>query len=341
MALKAKDIAAMLGLSPATVSLVLNGKPGISEATRQKVFSLVKELGHPELLPQEQGGVKSIGFIIYKNREVIVSETPFFSQLMEGIELRCRAYGYKLMISYIYEETTTQDTLKEITQGGCEGVILLATEMRTASLKPFSDLQLPLVVLDSYFEREKYDSVVINNTHGAYEATDYLVKCGHKKIGYLRSSYSIKNFQARYEGFSKALTDNRIPQNPAYLVELGSSMETSYEAMRRHLEHGLSLPTAFFAENDLIALGAIKALKEKGIRTPEDISVIGFDNTPLSQMTEPGLTTIHVPKQRMGILAVDRLVARINDNPEEFVKLEVGTRLVVRDSVKPIEESLF
>lgn len=339
MSLKVKDIATMLGLSPATVSLVLNGKPGISESTRQKVFSLVKELGYPELLPEEKEGTKNIGFVIYKNRKVIVSETPFFFQLMEGIELRCRAYGYKLMISYLYEETNSQDTLKEITQGGCEGVILLATEMRTADLKPFSSLSLPLVVLDSYFEREKFDSVVINNTHGAYEATDYLAKLGHKKIGYLRSNYSIKNFQARYEGFSKAMKTNNIYLNPEYIIELGSSMETSYEAMRRHLAAGLSLPTAYFAENDLIALGAIKALKEKGIRTPEDISIIGFDDTPLSQVTEPELTTIHVPKQRMGMLAVDRLVTRINDNPEEFVKIEVGTNLVVRDSVKPFEQS--
>lgn len=336
MSIKLKDVAQSLGISPATVSLALNGKPGISETTRQRIFSVIREMGHPELLPVDSNASKSIHFIIYKDRNVIVSETPFFFQLMEGIEIRCRYHGYKLMISYVNESNNTTEYISSLIQKDCAGILLLATEMRTADLAPFSNLSLPFVILDSYFEREKYDCIAINNTHGAYDATDYLIRNGHTKIGYLQSSYRIKNFSARYQGFIKALDAHKIPLEPSYILKLGSSMETSYYSMCEYLKSDFAMPTAFFADNDLIALGAIKALKEHNYEVPGDISIIGFDNTPLSQATEPNLTTVNVPKQRMGVLAVDRLVSRINETPEEFIKLEVGTTLVIRDSVKSL-----
>ncbi len=336
MSIKVKDIAQMLNISPSTVSLVLNDKPGISEATRQKIFGLIDELGYGDMLPKRKENIrsnKSIGFLIYKKSGRLVSDTQFFSELIQGIDIRCRSYGYKLMVTYINEADSPEDHIKSFTGDDCEGIILLATEMDSKDFDYFEEIGLPCVVLDSYFERVNYDCIVINNVQGAFEATNYLAKMGHKNIGYLRSSYRVNNFRERYEGFAKALRHNKLKENHDFVLELGSLMETSYEAMKAHLENKIPIPTAYFAENDLVALGAIKALREAGFKVPEDISVIGFDNIPLSSILEPHLATIHVPKQRLGMLAVDRLVTRLSESPEEFVKIEVGTTLMERESV--------
>lgn len=337
MSLKTKDIAQTLGISSATVSLALNNKPGVSEITKQKIFQMVHDLGYTELLPDTSNKNNIIQFIIYKSSTVIVSETPFFFQLMEGIQMRCKHYGHSLMVSYINEYTNTVEQITSIIDKNCAGIILLATEMTTEDLVPFSNISLPLVILDGYFESAKRDCIVINNTQGAYEATEYLIKNGHTQIGYLKSNIRIKNFQARYQGFEKALDSNKLTLNTQFVFKLGSSTETTCVAMRKYLNSHRTMPSAFFAENDMIALGVIKALKEYGYRIPEDISVIGFDNTPLAEVIEPELTTIHVPKQRLGVLAVDRLITCIKESPEEYIKLEIGTTLIKRNSVKDLQ----
>lgn len=337
MSIKVKDIAQMLNISPSTVSLVLNDKPGISEATKQRVFGLICELGCEDMLPKKKDAVKSnksIGFLIYKKSGRIITDTQFFSELIQGIDIRCRSYGYKLMVTYINEAEDPEEHIKTFTRDDCKGIIILATEMDAGDFACFKEIEPPCVVLDSYFERLNYDCIVINNVQGAFEATDYLAGMGHKKIGYLSSSYRINNFRERYEGFSKALRNNDITENRDYVLELGSLIDNSYSAMKERLENGSPLPTAYFAENDLVALGAIKALQEFGHRVPEDVSVMGFDNIPLSSILEPHLSTIHVPKQRLGMLAVDRLVSRLTEACEEFVKIEVGTTLIERQSVK-------
>ncbi len=337
---KAKDIARQLNLSPAAVSLVLNDKPGVSEATRQQVFNLLKEWGCEEMMPQRsQPARHNIVLIIYRKHDktnLSYDEHAFFSQMMEGVNTGCRKHGYNLLVTYVNGQADPSAQLNHIDQDSCDGIIVLATEMFTTDLAIFNNTSLPLVVLDSYFERFKYDCVVINNVQGAYEATNYLAHCGHSQIGYLKSSFDINNFAERFEGYQKALRINNLVFDPDQVLVVGSSIESAYQATKALLARKIKLPTAFFAENDLLALGAVKAFKEAGYKIPNDISVVGFDNLALTTVFEPPLTTIHVPKERLGMLAVDRLVSRINESVEEFVKIEIGTTLVERGSVKTI-----
>jgi len=336
MGLKVKDIAGMLKVSPATVSLVLNNKPGISEETRRRILKAVEDLGYstnmlskPAL--KSQG---SIRFIVYKKHGNVVSDTPFFSALMEGIDQEARMDGYNLIISYINElENNKMDVLRILEDNAPSGILLLATEMKPEDLEPFKKLNIPLVILDSYFDMEKLDTVIINNINGAYQATRYLIDCGHQEIGYLHSSVWINNFDERQEGFFKALSEHYIRPNKKYILMLESTMEGSYKDMNRILQSKPALPTAFFADNDIIAFGAVKALKENGYRIPEDISVIGFDDMPFCEMIDPPLTTLRVYKQRMGMIAVKRLLEKIEKNTREFVKIEVGTDIIERKSV--------
>lgn len=335
MGLKIKDISDMLNISPATVSLALNNKPGVSEETRQKILSVVEDMGYDTNILSKPAlrNSKSIRFIVYKKHGLVVSNTPFFSTLMEGIDLEARKNGYNLVISYINESDNKAEILRIIEGNPLDGLIILATEMTSEDIKPFTKLGVPVVALDSYFDMEKIDTIVINNVQGAYEATKYLIDSGHSNIGYLKSSIWIKNFEERKYGFTKALSDNGLTYNVKNVLNLEPTMEGAYTSMINILKNGTPLPTAFFADNDIIAFGTIKALRESGMHLPKQISIIGFDDMPFCEMIDPALTTMKVFKERMGALAVDRLINKIEKNICEFIKLEISTVLIERKSV--------
>lgn len=334
-----KDIAAFTGVSASTVSLVLNNKPGISEATRQRVFAAAAELGYQEHISRSKavkGKQNSLQFVIYKKHGRVVSDTPFFANVLEGAEAEVKRHGFNLLITYIDEGHNISEQLSGILHGGSGGMILLATEMSSKDLEPFTSAGIPLVVLDSYFEEITTDTVVINNMQGAFMATQYLWQMGHKEIGYLKSSVPINNFIERKDGFKKALKACKVPYNAEYIFPLNASIETAYSDMKAHLKANKKLPTAFFADNDIIALGAMRALKEAGYRIPEDVSVIGFDDIPMCEIVDPPLTTVKVPKRDIGQIAIRRLVEIMQEQPTTRLKIELRTELVQRKSVKHI-----
>ncbi len=336
MPLRIKDIANELNISHATVSLVLNNKPGISEETRQKVLKFVEEKGYSTNLLSKPAlkNNRNIRFVIYKKHGQVVSDTPFFSALMEGIYQETKKEGYNILVSYINEKDNLKtDIERVVAENPADGILLLATEMERSDIEPFNRLALPMVLLDSFFEPQKYDTVIINNRQGAFEAVKHLIDCGHVEIGYLTSSVWINNFEERKDGFMKALADHNLKFNRHYLFQVEPTMEGAYGDFYKSLETADSLPTAFFADNDIIAFGAIKALREKGFNVPRDISIVGFDDMPFCEMIDPPLTTLRVYKQRMGQIAVRRLIERIEENPEENIKVEVNTELVERRSV--------
>lgn len=334
MTIKIKDIAKALDISPSTVSLVLNNKPGVGPETREKVMNYIAENGYSVSTSKKYAmNNQNIGFIVYKKHGKVVSDTPFFSQVIEGIESESRKNGYNLTITYIDKTEETGQLLKYLSQNPPEGIILLATEMEKQNLAEFESIPVPIVLLDNCFDGLHLDMISIDNEEGAYEATQYLIEMGHKNIGYLHSSVLINNFTRRQSGFLDALRDNGLTVDPKNIFNVDSTIDGCYVDMRRQLEAGAKLPTALFADNDIIALGAIKALKEFKIRIPEDVSVIGFDDMPFCDLSDPALSTVKVFKQSMGKLAVDRLVEKIDNNTGDYIKTEVGTQLMKRNSV--------
>lgn len=337
MKFRAKDIAKKLSISPSAVSIVLNNKPGVSEQTRKKVLKTIEQMGYnTNLLTKSAFNHKyNIRFIIYKKHGYVVSDTPFFSALMEGIDREARKIGYNLLLTYIDENkddlTKLINIIKETSP---DGIMLLATEMTKEDLKPFKELNIPLLLLDSYFEGENLDTVIINNIEGVYKATCYLAQLNHLDIGYLHSSIWINNFDQRMFGFKKAIKDKELKLRDNFIFHLESTIDGSYRDMLKILNNKPELPTAMFADNDIIACGAIKAMKEFGIKIPEDVSIIGFDDMPFCEMIDPPLTTVIVYKHRMGRIALKRLVERIEKNPPETIRIEVNTTLIERKSVK-------
>lgn len=332
MSITAKELAKKLNISAATVSMVLNHKPGISDETRTIVLNEAKKYGYDfSKLKQPATGI--IYFIIYKKHGNVVGDTPFFSQVIEGLENECRRAGYRLQILYFNEGSNAEMQLEPVINSGCCGVILLGTEMMKADYLPFTKLRMPLVVLDSYYDELPFWTVLINNVRGAYLATCHLIDEGHKSIGYLQSSKCISNFEERADGFYKALRSRKIKKQPEFTFKVTPVLERAFEEFSAILDSKPALPTCFFADNDIIALGCIKALKAHGYKIPEDISIIGFDDIPACQMIDPPMTTIRVPKQLFGAYAVRQLLAQIANPVQEATKTEIATELIIRESV--------
>jgi LacI family transcriptional regulator len=339
MSVGIKDIAKRANVSMATVSLVLNNKAGVSPETRRKILSIIEEMGYKSNLLSRQTPVKrgTIRLIVFHSHGRVVSDTPFFASLTGAIDAESKKDGFRLVISHISAKHIEEELRLIREEQGLEGLILLATEMDEQQLQHFIGLDAPLVILDSYFEMKPLNQVVINNDEGVCKAIHHLYDKGHRKIGYCGSSVMINNFLERSHAFFQSMRQLNIQAEERYIFRVQPTIEGAYHDMLACLDAADDLPTALFADNDLIAMGVLKALKERGLSVPGDISIVGFDDMPYCEVSDPPLTTIRVYNQSMGKLAVQRLKTLIEEGVEEFVKIEVGTTLIERDSVAVIQ----
>lgn len=338
MSVKAKELAEMLGLSPASVSLVLNHKPGVSEVTRNRVFKAVKELGCQELISDGTKVQQNILFLVYRKNGKDNSKSPYFSQIfsdiIEGVESQSKSYGYKLSIAYT-DQFSIAEAVEKIKSEQVDGILLLATEMREEQMKLFSDIHVPAVIIDNYMESEDIDCVAINNEQGVELAVSYLVSMGHRDIGYLHVDGNANNFIERYYGFMRSVNKHKLTVSRENIIEFSTSGgEAVYWELKGRLATLKKVPTAFFADNDIIAVYAVRVLREMGYRIPEDVSVVGFDNIALAGLMDPPLTTVCTSKHAIGSGAVNALVGKLNGTSEGVQKIEMKSSLVIRNSVR-------
>lgn len=333
MAISAKSIATEMGLSQSTVSLALRGLPGISKETRQKVLAKAAEMGYRTTVVPAAEQLQFLSLVLYKKHGIVLADTPFFSDLIQGIDHEAKRHGYQVLITYFYDNQDLMEQLESLKKSRCSGVILLATEMQDKDLAPFETLNLPLVVVDRYFPKFDYDCIVINNICGAEQVVQHLMESGHTRIGYLHSNLEIRNFQERYEGFSKGILQLKEQEITPQIVRVSPFADKAAADMDAYLATRPILPSAFFADNDFIASSCMLSLKKAGYRIPEDISMVGFDDMALCQLTEPALTTMAVDKEQIGTFAVDFLIRRIEGWKGPVIKLEVKPRFVERNSV--------
>jgi len=240
------------------------------------------------------------------------------------------------MISHIRDADSFDQVMTIVHNNPKDGIILLATELSLSDFIPFFKSEHPLVVLDGSLADGQSDTVLINNFQGAYDAVCELVRQGHRRIGYLKSTFPIYNFGQRELGVVRALATAGLTLEPAYTCAVEPSIDGAYRGVSDWLDLKPDLPTAFFADNDIIAFGAMKAIKEHGYAIPGDISIIGFDDLPYCEIIDPPLTTVKVMKHSLGKLAVDRLLDRMQGTVDEVVRIEVATELVSRRSVRQI-----
>lgn len=337
MSIKAKDIAKELNLSPASVSLVLNNKSGVSDITRNRVFDYLKEIGHIDLLPDVPSKNRTILFLVYKKFRAIEENphyfTQIFSKIMEGVEFQVKQFGYELMITYTNSETFNLEVNKIRTQN-IQGLLILGTEILEAQLDVLKTLSVPLVMIDNYITNNDIDCITINNEQGVELAISHLVAKGHKDISYLHIKGNANNFNQRYFGFKRSVEENNLVLNDNSIISFSSTGgDAVYVELRKKLGELQKMPTAFFADNDIIAVWTIRILLELGYKVPNDISIIAFDNMPLAEILDPPLTTINIPKFEMGCIAVVNLLNKINHLTNATLNIELKTSLIERSSV--------
>ena len=334
MSITAKELARRLNISETAVSLALNNKPGISQKRKKEILAEAEKAGYDFTRVKHRRQLNSsVCFVIYRKHGAVVSDTPFFAELYEGIQETCRELGLKLRIRTVFEGDDTWEQLEAVRYDDISGMIVLATEMQKEDLNWFSDLPFPAVFLDACFLALPYDAVVIDNVQGAYTAVSYLIRKTRTQPGYLRSAYSISNFEERADGFYKAVRENGLYAGKSPVHRLTPSVEGAYEDMKALLKEGLEPARSYFADNDLIAIGAVRAFQEAGYDIPKDISIAGFDNLPIGNYIKPSLSTVNVPKKAMASLAVTRLKEIMTARQHVPVRILTGVSLVRRDSV--------
>ncbi|MCR4843198.1 MAG: LacI family DNA-binding transcriptional regulator, partial [Eubacterium sp.] len=324
-----KQISEMTGFSPATVSNALNHKKGVNAETSEIILNLAKELGYTD-----NRKIKNIKFVLFKENGIIIDDTPFFTSIIDGVQEECQKSGYNLLICNLDKrDPNYEEKAVAIRDDANSGVIMLGTELRDEDLTVFKGCKNPFIIFDYWVSDMSFDGIMINNADSTRSATRYLIERGHEEIGYLGGTFRIRAFRSRKRGYVEAMEKAKLPVRPEYEVLLMPTIDGAYRDMKAYLEGKPKLPTAYIADNDMVALGAMRAMTEMGVRVPEDVSIIGFDDIPFCEISSPRLTTIRVPKQEMGELAVRRIKEMVKGRQLCKIKTQVCTDFVERDSV--------
>lgn len=327
-----KTISEMTGFSTATVSNALNNKRGVNRETADKILKAAREIGY-----LDSPRIDRVKLVTYIENGTVVNDSPFFSRLMAGVEAECRQLGVDT-VSYHLERSDPgyESYLQELLNDPSSALLVLATEMDGTEAARLQEAVAPVVILDSWYEDQPFDAVLIDNADAAYKAVSHLIGMGHTRIGHLQGRFQIKNFYYRRQGYLRAMSEHGLTIDPAYTLSLSTGMEGSCADMSAILEKGPELPTAFFADNDMIALGAMRALQQAGYSVPRDISLVGFDDLPFCAISSPPLTTVRVHNYEMGRAAVRRLMELVSLGGEYSTKTQVTSALVLRDSVRDL-----
>ncbi len=335
-----KQIAQAANLSLSTVSLVLNGKPGVKAETRERVARMLEEQGYTVRTEQPviRDPMQTILFLRYRGPGCLMeSKDDFFIQILDGVEQQARQLGFRLQIA-----NTDKINLRETLSGagaGMAGVVLFATELEAEHVSVLENCQAPLVAIDAVFPNRRVNTVSVENTEAMYQAVSYLYGLGHRNIGYLHSIEQTGAIPEREAGYYAAMEALGLKVQPELVYKLYLFMDRTYDQMVRLLDEKPALPTAFVADNDALAVGAMRALQDHGYRVPGDISIVGFDDSYIGTISNPLLTTLHSPKHELGRTAVKRLADMLEEKRRTVVKVRICTELVERDSAAPPKEA--
>jgi len=332
-----RDIAKKAGVSVATVSHVINKTRFVSEELQDKVKKIMEELDyHPNLMAGSLRSKKTntIGLIVPDN------SNPLFAELSRMVEDKGFSSDYSVMLcNSAYDFDKELKYIRALRSKRVDGLIIVPTTIQANHINRLVENMLPVVVMDRSVPDIKTDTVLLDNFQGTYDATIHLIKLDHRCIGYIDRPFSLPHSLDRIRGYRKALEEQGIKSQEDLVVRGGFSYEGGAKAMQILLKRKPT-PTAVIAFNDISAMGAIRAIKDQGLRVPEDISVIGFDDIPQCSFTIPRLTTVHFPKYKMAEAACKLLLEKIEGSAsEQRTEVVLPLRLVVRESTAKVKGS--
>jgi DNA-binding LacI/PurR family transcriptional regulator len=327
-----KQVAAQAGVSTTTVSHVINETRVVADATRERVFAAMESLNYAPSLVARSLKVKetnSIGML------VTTSSNPFFAEVVRGVERYCFEQGYNLMLGNTEGQTETAlSYLKMMLRKRVDGLLIMCSEGQQEVFNQLDWLDnLPVVVMDWGLDSDRVDLIADNSHLGGYLATRHLIGLGHRDIGCIMGPAGRAPATQRLAGFEQAMEEAQLAVRPAWLQAGEFDCASGFNAMQTLLAQP-ERPSALFVFNDMMAMGAISAIHQAGLRVPEDISLIGYDNVELAQYLSPPLTTINQPKEALGRLAVTRLLARIHGQQIENRLITLEPNLVIRQSCR-------
>lgn len=331
-----RDIAQKAGVSVASVSMALNNRDGVSEETRRRIFEIAKEMNYslpaPNRTIDKQHGTVRFVRIAQHGHTVNRDHNVFISDYIDGLSSVAIEKRYNLEI-VPYEQQEIDTVIGDLEQSHPAGAIILGTELQKNQIGAFKRIPFPVVFIDTFYPYTSFDFVDMDNHDAVYLVLREFVEQGHTDIGMITTQVEVENFRQRVRGFHKAREALNMPPD-CTKIDVDSTFDGAYADFGCYLDNGGRLPGALFCSNDIIAFGCMRALTERNIRIPEDVSLIGFDNLPQAEMSTPPLTTIDVKKHRIGSTAMSILIERIEaEEPFPPMKVSIGASLVRRKSV--------
>ena len=329
-----KDVAEAAGVSPASVSIVIHGRKGVSDETRRRVQEVLDRTGYNRGQRRRDKRRRLVVVKYLTHGKAVEENQGFIAAISDQIESECRKYGYDLGVCNCHQADAAK-TLTALMADPPDGVIFVATELLPENYGLLSLIQTPLLVLDNNMEGLPYDSLTMENVSIAGAAVRHLYEIGHRQISYYQFDVPIHNCQERYRGYLQEM--ERLGLAPEAPLALGATLHSAYEGMKRRIREGYVPHGAAVADNDTVAIGAMKAILEEGYRIPEDISLIGVDDIPYSAVTMPALTTMRISRHTMGVVAVDMLRKRMDHPLWPSLHTQLTGSLIVRKSTQAAE----
>ncbi len=327
------DISRLANVSKATVSAVLNNRPGISQQTRDKVLEIVKKYNYrPSHVARSLSirETKSIGLVI---KEIV---NPYFARIMKGVFDGCMENGYTVLLgSSELSPEKEQQSIETLLNYGVDGLIISPLQGSDIDFSYLANLirdDYPLVTLNAV-QNYPTNVVDINNMEAAYKAVSYLIDLGHKRIAYFAGPYFSAHSNERLQGYQKSLIDKNLPIQKNCIVEVGSYIENGYAKGIEFFSQNDDFPTAVLCYNDLVAIGLVNALLDLNIQVPEQVSIIGFDDMDFCKSFRIPLTTVQIPAYEIGKAAAELLVKQINHRSKPLnEKVILEASLIKRSS---------
>ncbi len=325
-----RDVAGRAGVSPATVSRVINGRPDVSEPLREAVMKVVRELGYTSGRPSQVAGSGRTGLV---GVTLPLIHHSYFSEILAGATEASYEQGLSVVLSPTLHEHDREVSLMErLARGVTDGALLILPEESKEEFIALHEQGYPFVIVDPHTPLdERVPTVSADHTSGAREATAHLLALGHRRIAVITGPRGWIATEERLRGYRSALADAGLLADPTLQIESNFRTNGGREATAELLALR-DRPTAIFAFNDMLAIGAIQGARDHGLRVPEDLSVVGFDDTFEASITFPALTTVRQPLAEMGRMAVTQLLRLLQNRRIEALHVQLETKLVVRDS---------
>lgn len=330
MASTIKKVAREARVSVATISRVLNNSPLVKPATREKVLKVIKELGYfPNVFARglSKNKTEIIGIVVPSSP--FLCSAHYFNEILRGVESTASKSNYKLLLNVDQSGFEKSQVIALFDQRQVDGIIVVAMPLDALAKSGLEERNIPLVLIGVH--ASKFNCVYADNVGGAVMAIQHLIDLGHRRIAALNGFMADSDAQERFKGYKKALAKNNIEFREE-LVFTGNFMQEDAYKVAKDLLKLKPLPTALFAANDQMAIGAMKAIKEGGMRIPLDISIVGFDDIDLASFVDPSLTTVKQPMFDIGRAAVKTLVAVIDEKQKSPTYKVLKTDLVIRQS---------